>query len=88
MDFPYVNDHTILKWGLDISQKLFANHLSHLSSLKPLDYLQADCFCIQRCVSRPAKADKLLQTRQITVNLFAQCNTGKSTILNAILGDK
>ena len=34
------------------------------------------------------QAAVVLLKKEITVNVFAMCNTGKSTLLNAILGDR
>ena len=34
------------------------------------------------------QAAVVLLKKEITVNVFALCNTGKSTLLNAILGDR
>lgn len=39
-------------------------------------------------MSTMQRAAALLKKRQITINLFASCNIGKSTLLNAILGEK
>ena len=39
-------------------------------------------------LSQMRRAAVVLEKKEITVNVFALCNTGKSTLLNAILGDR
>ena len=49
--------------------------------------MEEDCFK-EASLSQMRRADVVLEKKEITVNVFALCNTGKSTLLNAILGDR
>ena len=52
-----------------------------------VSYSGEGCFN-QETYSMMRQAAVVLLKKEITVNVFALCNTGKSTLLNAILGDR
>ena len=42
----------------------------------------------QNLLFKQKKADNLLGTKQVEINVFASSNAGKSTLLNALLEDE
>ena len=79
----FVNAYNVMRFKFQIGTIYFLQKVHD----RLVSYSGEDCFN-QETYSMMRQAAIVLLKKEITVNVFALCNTGKSTLLNAILGDR